>query len=336
MKDIASLLETISDILNENIDVADEEGHIIFSSAANRVGRIIDNFNGSRRINLNDGKDMFLYIENADTKIVKLVQSYLNDMVLSGISGRSRSFKISFTVQDLLKDIIDRGSVNSEDCKKLNMPYDGNYVVLCITLSSDEYLNDAYMLMINTFNDDNCWSLCINGHIALIKRVENMDEDVFDIAKSIKDIVNSELYTDALIGIGNIYGGIINIKKSFNESKEAIDTGRLFHIPYGIYAFKDMLCERIISQIPADRASSLLNDIFSKDTEKMLDDEIIKTAEAMFENNLNISDSSKELYIHRNTLIYRLDKIQRITGLDIRKFKEAAVFKLALLIKSMR
>jgi carbohydrate diacid regulator len=166
--------------------------------------------------------------------------------------------------------------------------------------------------------------------------LERLDDEIDSIesnARMIKDMINAELYTQVYIGIGNTCLGLMNIKDSMEQGWEAIKVGRMFNLPDDIFMFRDILPERIISLIPEEKCEELAGRILSDETNHVLDGEMIRTVEVFFKNNLNISDSARILYIHRNTLLYRLDKLQKATGLDVRKFEDAVTFKLAHLLK---
>lgn len=327
MKDITTSLKMLSETIKKTIDITNRTGFIMYSSDSVRVGSVVNNFDCISSLSLDKRHNLFIHIENTDMEVSQLVRLILKDKIPEGAAENYQQF---------LTNIMDGYNYSEEDCRQFKLPYNCNYIVYCIGLFSEEYFNNAYSLISNSFCENNSFRVFPSGNnIIVLEKVDNFTDSVRTNAETIKDIVNSELYTDVWIGIGNIHTGIMSIGKSLYEAREAARIGKLFNIPKGIYIFRDILIERMVAQIPGDKVQELINEIFLENIGQALDEELIRTAQIMFQNNLNISDSSKVLYIHRNTLLYRLDKIQKHTGLDIRRFEDAVIFKLGLLLKSI-
>ena len=171
--------------------------------------------------------------------------------------------------------------------------------------------------------------------VVLIKEVRpNIDaKELHRIAKSIEDILNSELMITAAIGIGTVVGQLKDIAKSFKEAQVAIDVGRVFESEKSIISFENLGVGRLIYQLPTTLCEMFLSEVFRKESIDSLDNETLFTIQKFFENSLNVSETSRKLFVHRNTLVYRLEKIKKITGLDLREFDHAIVFKVALMVK---
>ena len=120
--------------------------------------------------------------------------------------------------------------------------------------------------------------------------------------------------------------------KSYKEAKMAIDVGKIFYAERNVVAYSDLGIGRLIYQLPVNLCKIFVEEIFGDNVPYDLDEETLITINKFFENNLNVSETSRQLYIHRNTLVYRLDKLQKMTGLDLRNFDDAIIFKITLMV----
>lgn len=155
-------------------------------------------------------------------------------------------------------------------------------------------------------------------------------DEVLEHAESIKESIVSDLYCKCIISYGNLIYSIKDLKTAYDEAKECFVLGKKFQIKEELFFYNKMLFEKIVLNINDEVKHELLS-IF-KDKFDLFDNEIISTIDEFINSGLNISEAARKLYVHRNTLIYRLDKITKETGFDIRNFKEATVFVIAFLI----
>ena len=171
--------------------------------------------------------------------------------------------------------------------------------------------------------------------IALVKEVRagNEIKDLEKLARSIVDSLHTEYYINSIIGIGTIVTGIKELPRSFKESQIALEVGKVFDTEKTIVTYENLGIARLIYQLPTTLCEMFLKEIFKKGSIVGLDHETLFTIQKFFENNLNVSETSRKLFVHRNTLVYRLEKIKKLTGLDLREFDDAIVFKVALMVK---
>lgn len=174
-----------------------------------------------------------------------------------------------------------------------------------------------------------------DNEIVLIKDInDDIDsKDLKKLARSIVDTLSGEFYTRAAVGIGTKAEDIREIGRSFKEARLALEVGKVFDTDNSIVSYDHLGIARLIYQLPSTLCETFLDEIFHKGTIETLDQETLFTIQRFFENNLNVSETSRKLFIHRNTLVYRLDKIHKTTGLDLREFDQAIVFKIALMVK---
>ena len=171
--------------------------------------------------------------------------------------------------------------------------------------------------------------------VAIVKEVKpNCDiKELRKIAKGIEDTINSEIYLKCVIGIGTVVSQLKDLSRSLKEAQVAIEVGHVFEPEKTIINYENLGIGRLIYQLPTTMCEMFLGEVFKKGSVDSLGQETLFTIQKFFENNLNVSETSRKLFVHRNTLVYRLEKIKKITGLDLREFDHAIVFKVALMVK---
>ena len=157
-------------------------------------------------------------------------------------------------------------------------------------------------------------------------------EDMEEIAMLIRDMLNMEAMSAVRIAYGTIVNDIKKLSKSYKEAKMALDVGRIFYTEKNTIAYSTLGIGRLIFQLPVPLCEMFMKETFGDCMPDTFDDETLMTINKFFENNLNVSETSRQLYVHRNTLVYRLEKLQKSTGLDIRVFEDALTFKIALMV----
>ena len=152
------------------------------------------------------------------------------------------------------------------------------------------------------------------------------------VAKNILEMLQSEGEEDVHVAYGTIVNDIKEVSKSYKEAKLALDVGKIFFNEKDIIAYNTLGIGRLIYQLPIPLCKMFIREIFEGKSPDDFDEETLTTINKFFENSLNVSETSRQLYIHRNTLVYRLDKLQKSTGLDLRVFEDAITFKIALMV----
>lgn len=199
----------------------------------------------------------------------------------------------------------------------------GDFFVINIYLSSHN--QEGLELINESYNSKSVVTLLKDNNIVIIGDLE----DIREHANGIKDSIASNLYTKCYISYIKL-NNINELKEAYEINMSKINLAIKYDLDEIVYGERDLLFENLVDSIDGELKNKMYEDFglgFSK-----LDREMIKTIEIFFKCGLNISDASKELYVHRNTLIYRLDKIQKCTSYDIRNFNEAVIFKIAFLI----
>ena len=178
--------------------------------------------------------------------------------------------------------------------------------------------------------------LSINeSDVVIIKQItpSTTAEDLEKLARSVEDTLRNELFIKCVIGIGTVAEHLRSLADSYKEAQTAIDVGKVFDTERSIINYENLGIGRLIYQLPTTLCEIFLSEIFKKSSIDSLDQETLFTINKFFENNLNVSETSRKLFVHRNTLVYRLEKIKKLTGLDLRQFDHAIVFKVALMVR---
>lgn len=152
------------------------------------------------------------------------------------------------------------------------------------------------------------------------------------VANTIVDMMNSEAMLKVRVSYGTVVQELREVSKSYKEATMAMDVGRIFYAEKNVIAYSTLGIGRLIYQLPVNLCRIFIEEIFGGNQVYDLDEETLTTINKFFENNLNVSETSRQLFIHRNTLVYRIEKLQKATGLDIRTFEDAMTFKIAMMV----
>lgn len=157
-------------------------------------------------------------------------------------------------------------------------------------------------------------------------------EDLEKTAEVILNLFKADEDCEAYIAYGTVVNEIKEVSRSYKEARMALDVGKIFFEEKNIIAYSALGIGRLIYQLPLPLCRMFIREIFEGKSPDEFDEETLTTINKFFENSLNVSETSRQLYIHRNTLVYRLDKLQKSTGLDLRVFEDAITFKIALMV----
>lgn len=220
--------------------------------------------------------------------------------------------------------------------RELHFNGDVSRVVFLIRIISSNDVS-AYDVIQNLFPDktkDFVFNIS-ESDIVLVKEIKSTVEskDLEKLARSISDTLSGEFYTRVNVGIGTPVVGVKDLARSFKEAQISLEVGKVFDTDKIICSYDNLGIARLIYHLPTTLCETFLAEVFKKGSIESLDHETLFTIQRFFENNLNVSETSRKLFVHRNTLVYRLEKIKKLTGLDLREFDHAIVFKIALMVK---
>lgn len=228
----------------------------------------------------------------------------------------------------LLVDIYNRA-------KKLHIDTDVKRIVFIIETKTEKD-NNALETVRNIFASKakDFITAVDEKNIILVKEVKQNEtyDDMEKTAKVIVDMLNTEAMASVHVAYGTMVNEIKEVSRSYKEAKMALDVGKIFYSNRNIIAYSNLGIGRLIYQLPIPLCKMFIKEIFDGRSPDEFDEETLTTINKFFENSLNVSETSRQLYIHRNTLVYRLDKLQKSTGLDLRVFEDAITFKIALMV----
>ena len=228
----------------------------------------------------------------------------------------------------LLVDIYNRA-------KKLHIQDEVKRAVFLIETKSDKDSDTMEMLKSLYSSHAGDYVTAVDErNIILIKSLHaNVEyEELEGIAYTIVDMMSTEAMMAVKVSYGTIVDELREVSKSYKEAKMALDVGKIFYIEKNVIAYKTLGIGRLIYQLPINLCRIFIQEIFGENVPTDIDEETIITINKFFENNLNVSETSRQLFVHRNTLVYRIEKLQKRTGLDIRTFDDALTLKIALMV----
>lgn len=268
------------------------------------------------------GEDAYMIGRIAVAQIERLIVAYKEKF------DRNNFFQNLLLDNLLLVDVYNRA-------KKLHVDINVPRVVLLIECyaEADSAITELLRNMFATQTGDYITSVNENN-IILIKALEPnaTNEDIMQIAHTIVDMINTEIMINAKVAIGTVVQELKEVSKSYKEAKMALNVGKIFYSERNINEYTTLGIGRLIYQLPVNLCKMFIEEIFGDHIPEELDEETLHTINKFFENNLNVSETSRQLFLHRNTLVYRIEKLQKSLGLDIRTFDDALTFKIALMV----
>ena len=286
----------------------------------------------------------FLVCDDADPAYVLVIcgsspyMEVYGEMCVSQLSNLLFAYKEKMDrnrfVQNLLLDNMLLVDVYNQ-ARKMKIPIESRRCVFLIEpkQESDNLILETLRGLFATGSGD--FVTAVDEHqIILVKAFEQTDgyPEVTQVAKVITDTLNMEAMVSVRVAYGNIVEELKDVSKSYKEATMALDVGKVFYVERNILAYNELGIGRLIHQLPFSLCDMFLKEVFDGDIQGLFDDEELMTVFSFFENNLNISETARQLYVHRNTLVYRLEKIQKKTGLDVRRFDDALTFKIAIMV----
>ncbi len=333
------------------VGVADYDGNIVACSEISRVGSKIKGIYElpdpkADSVIVADGKtfkflggqnsrfDYCVFIEGTDAIAKSLCIMAWVAISEAKIYYEEKHDKSAF-VKNIITDNILPGDIYVH-AKELNFIADTARAVFLVRQTGKADV-EAIEVIQRLFPDkQHDFVLSINEtDIAVVKEVQPTvtAKDLQKIAADIEAALKTELAAEVIIGIGTVAKHLREIADRYKEAQVAIEIGKVFDTESDIINYENLGIGRLIYQLPTTLCEMFLSEVFKKSPIDALDQETLSIITKFFENNLNISETSRKLFVHRNTLVYRLGKIKKLTGLDLREFDQAIVFKVALMVK---
>ncbi len=339
------VIHQMKDSIERTFGVIDENFTIIACSELGRIGEVMESFNiigneftinngySFKGLGATQGTNYVVFVEGDD-----LLASKYASVISVSFANIKFYYDEKYDRGNFIKNIILDNILPGDIYLKARELYFNSDVMRTVILIRAENQHDisVYDILQNLFPDKSKdFIISINEtDIALVKETKpGIDTKTIEsLASTIADTISGEFYVHVNIGIGTTVDNLKDLARSFKEAQTTLEVGKVFDTEKTIISYDNLGIARLIYQLPTTLCETFLKEVFKMGSIESLDQETLFTIQRFFENNLNVSETSRRLFVHRNTLVYRLDKIKKITGLDLREFDHAIIFKIALMV----
>ena len=344
---LQNTIEGLKAITRIDLCVMDIEGKVLastFSNAEDYEKFVLEFVNSPADSQVLQGFQFFKVFDEHQLEFIILARGDSDDVYMIGkvasfqiqnllVAYKERFDKDNFIKNLLLDNLLLVDIYNRS--KKLHIDTDVRRIVLLIEVNNERDMNSLETVRsIYTGRPKDFITAVDEKNIIVVKELEPNDghAELEKIAENMYTLLKEDGEEDILIAYGTVVGDIKEVSKSYKEAKLALDVGKIFFSERSVIAYSALGIGRLIYQLPIPLCKMFIREIFEGKSPDDFDEETLITINKFFENNLNVSETSRQLYIHRNTLVYRLDKLQKSTGLDLRVFEDAITFKIALMV----
>lgn len=344
---LQSTIEGLKGIARIDLCVIDTEGIVLattFPEAEENESAVLAFAESPAESQVVSGYQFFKVFDENQLEYILLAKGTTEDVYMVGkiaafqvqnllVAYKERFDKDNFIKNLLLDNLLLVDIYNR--AKKLHIEVDVRRVVYIVETKYEKDNNalETVRSLFSTKSKDFITAVD-EKNIIIVKelRANESYDEVEKTAKVILDMLNTEAMTKVHVAYGTIINGLKEVSKSYKEAKMALDVGKIFYSTRNVIAYNNLGIGRLIYQLPIPLCKMFIKEIFGGKSPDEFDEETLSTINKFFENSLNVSETSRQLYIHRNTLVYRLDKLQKSTGLDLRIFEDAITFKIALMV----
>ena len=338
------VIHQMKDCIDRTFGVIDENFTVTASNELGKIGEVVPAFNLTNEVCVDSGytykslgagqgASYAVFVEGNDI----LASKYASILAVAFANVKfyyDEKYDRGNFIKNIILDNILPGDIYIK-ARELYFNSDVSRTVIIIrSLEANEV--SIYDVVQNLFPDKaKDFVISINEtDIALVKETaQGIDPKTIEkMASTIADTISGEFYAHVVIGIGTTVNNLKDLARSFKEAQAALEVGKVFDTEKTIVSYDNLGIARLIYQLPTTLCETFLREVFKRGSIESLDQETLFTIQRFFENNLNVSETSRKLFVHRNTLVYRLEKIKKITGLDLREFDHAIVFKIALMV----
>lgn len=340
-------IEGLKGITRVDLSICDTEGKVLastFTGAEEYESAILTFVDSPADSQVIQGYQFFKVFDEHQLEYILLAKGGSDDVYMVGkmaafqiqnllVAYKERFDKDNFIKNLLLDNLLLVDIYNR--AKKLHIETNVKRIVFIIETQHEKDVNalETVRSLFSTKTKDFITAVD-EKDIILVKEVKPGEtyDDLEKTASMIVDMLNTEALTRVNVAFGTIVNEIKDVSRSYKEAKMALDVGKIFYSTKNVVAYSKLGIGRLIYQLPLPLCRMFIKEIFDGKSPDDFDEETLTTINKFFENSLNVSETSRQLYIHRNTLVYRLDKFQKSTGLDLRVFEDAITFKIALMV----
>ncbi|MCL2396957.1 MAG: helix-turn-helix domain-containing protein [Defluviitaleaceae bacterium] len=350
---LQNTIDGLKNITRREFSVLEREGKVTSSTEADmlntQVDAAADFVRSAAESQLVQGYQYFKVFDNGIAEYVVLIKGEDEETYRIGkiaafqIQGLIVAYKERFDRDNFIKNLLLDNLLLVDiygRAKKLRIENTVRRVVYVIEARGDEDTGTVEIVR-NIFpaKTRDFVTVVDQDHIILVKELKNTDaiDDIEAHAKAICDTLATEAMSPVRVAIGTCINDLKFVSRSYKEAKMALEVGKIFDVTNLVTNYETLGIGRLIYQLPMSLCRMFVNEVLNGITIDSFDEETLVTVDKFFDNNLNVSETSRQLYIHRNTLVYRLDKLQKLTGLDLRNFDDAIIFKITMMVsKYMR
>ena len=344
---LQNTIDGLKSISRVDLCVVDADGKIVaktFDDARECLADAIAFIDSPAESQVVNGYQFFKVVDDNNLEYVLLVKGTSDDIYIIGkmaafqiqnllVAYKERFDKDNF-IKNLLLDNLLRVDMYTR-AEKLHIDTDVKRVVYIIETKHEKDSNALETVRTLFAGKVKDFITAVDEKsIILVKEVKGNEsyEELDKTAQVIVDMLNTEAMSAVHVAYGTIVNDIREVSRSYKEAKMALDVGKIFYSDKNVVAYSRLGIGRLIYQLPIPLCQMFIREIFEGKSPDDFDEETLSTINKFFENSLNVSETSRQLYIHRNTLVYRLDKLQKSTNLDLRVFDDAITFQIALMV----
>lgn len=344
---LQSTVEGLKQISRVELGIIDTEGNVLAATFPEA-----SDFSEPARIFVNSpadsqevqGYQFFKVYDETQLEYILLASGSTDDTYMVGkmaafqIQGLLVAYKERFDKDNFIKNLLLDNLLLIDiynRAKKLHINTDSRRVVYILETNHEKDTVSMESIRTNLGNKSGDFITAVDEKsIIVVKELDEGDgnEELEQTARTIISSLDPELKEIAHVAYGTVVNEIKEVSRSYKEARMALDVGKIFFDERNVIAYSSLGIGRLIYQLPIPLCKMFIREIFGGKSTDDFDEETLTTINKFFENSLNVSETSRQLYIHRNTLVYRLDKLQKSTGLDLRVFEDAITFKIALMV----
>lgn len=347
-KAFQNIITQMAEVFPKRFGIVDSHGLILAYHGSEPSGEVIDDLvsatSNSEKLLFKDGytirsmsnkpyAEYLVYVEGTDE-----VSKYCCNAVAVAANNLRHYYDEKYDKTNFMQNIIFDNLISfdlHQKARELHVECDIPRAVFYIkvTGSGESGIYDVIRNMYPDKEQDFVISIDSNN-VVLIKELKDVmgTSELENMARQMIDTASSEIMYPVVVGLSTVASNIDELNNAYKEAQTAIEVGKVFEEEKNVLSYDNLGIGRLIYQLPIKLCELFLKEVFKKGDITSLDDETILTINKFFENDLNVSETSRQLFVHRNTLVYRLEKIYKLTGLDLRKFDQAIVFKVAMMV----
>ena len=344
---LQSNIEGLKEITRIDLCVCDVEGKVLastFEHAEEYESSILAFVDSPADSQILQERYFFKVFDDNNVEYVLVSSGSMNDPYLIGrvavsqiqnliIAYKERLDKNNF-IQNLLLDNLLLVDIYNR-AKKLRIDTNAKRIVFTVeTLGDKDNTALDKIKSLFTGHPQDFITAIDENNVIIVKELKDGENyaEMSRLARLIADTLQTEQSGQVRVAYGNVVEEIKNVSRSYKESQMALEVGKIFHAEKNVIPYNNLGIGRLIYQLPIPLCKMFMREVFGEQLPDTFDEETLMTINKFFENNLNVSETSRQLYVHRNTLVYRLEKLEKSTGLDIRVFDDALTFKIAMMV----